>query len=129
MGRVRVVPAAGTVFHGMGTVWENPTRGLPVLNPIYVMKQRMEFQNIKVFVNLFVNEDIFVGVETVQSFLHPVKSIHCMGLVLSIVNEIKKAMGGRDKTRRGYTSENAKKNFLHLCVLFQSTARSTRCPF
>ena len=33
MGRVRVVPATGTVFAGTGTVWENPTRGLPVLNP------------------------------------------------------------------------------------------------
>ena len=33
MGRVRVVPVAGTVCHGVGTVWENPTRGLPVLNP------------------------------------------------------------------------------------------------
>ena len=33
MGRVRVVPATGKVFAGMGTVWENPTRGLPVLNP------------------------------------------------------------------------------------------------
>ena len=27
MGRVRVVPATGTV-------WENPTHGLPILNPI-----------------------------------------------------------------------------------------------
>ena len=33
-GRVWVAPAAGTVRHGMGTVWENPTRGLPVLNPM-----------------------------------------------------------------------------------------------
>ena len=32
-GRVQVVPVAGTVCHGAGTVWENPTRGLPVLNP------------------------------------------------------------------------------------------------
>ena len=32
MGQVRVVPATGTVFGGAGTVWENPTRGLPVLN-------------------------------------------------------------------------------------------------
>ena len=32
-GRVRVVPATGKVFAGMGTVWENPTRGLPDLNP------------------------------------------------------------------------------------------------
>ena len=32
-GRVRVVPVAGTVCHGAGTVWENLTRGLPVLNP------------------------------------------------------------------------------------------------
>ena len=33
-GRVRVVPVVGTVCHGAGTVWENLTRGLPVLNPI-----------------------------------------------------------------------------------------------
>jgi hypothetical protein len=33
-GRVQVVPTAGTVCHGTGTVWENPTRGLPILNPI-----------------------------------------------------------------------------------------------
>ena len=33
MGRVRAVPAMGKVFAGMGTVWENPTCGLPVLNP------------------------------------------------------------------------------------------------
>ena len=26
----------GTVCHGAGTVRENPTRGLPVLNPTYV---------------------------------------------------------------------------------------------
>ena len=32
-GRVWVVPAMGTVCHGAGTVRENPTRGLPVLNP------------------------------------------------------------------------------------------------
>ena len=32
-GRVWVVPVAGMVCHGAGTVWENPTRGLPVLNP------------------------------------------------------------------------------------------------
>jgi hypothetical protein len=34
MGQVRVVPATGMVFVGTGTVWENPTRRLPVLNPI-----------------------------------------------------------------------------------------------
>jgi hypothetical protein len=34
MGWVQVVPAVGTVCHGAGMVWENPTRGLPVLNPI-----------------------------------------------------------------------------------------------
>ena len=38
-GRVRVVPAAGTVCHGTGTVRENPTRGLPVLNPNDQIKQ------------------------------------------------------------------------------------------
>jgi hypothetical protein len=27
------VPATGAVSAGSGTVWENPTRGLPVLNP------------------------------------------------------------------------------------------------
>ena len=27
------VPVAGTVFAGLGAVWENPTRGLPVSNP------------------------------------------------------------------------------------------------
>ena len=27
------VPGAGTVSAGTGAVWENPTRGLPVLNP------------------------------------------------------------------------------------------------
>ena len=32
-GQVRVVPTMGMVCHGTGTVWENPTRGLPVLNP------------------------------------------------------------------------------------------------
>ena len=32
-GQVRVVPVAGTVCHGAGTVWENPTRRSPVLNP------------------------------------------------------------------------------------------------
>ena len=32
-GRVQVVPMAGTVCHGTGTVWENLTCGLPVLNP------------------------------------------------------------------------------------------------
>jgi hypothetical protein len=29
----RVIPATGTGSAGSGTVWENPTRGLPVLNP------------------------------------------------------------------------------------------------
>jgi hypothetical protein len=30
-------PVAGTVCAGTGTVWENPTRGLPVRNPISIM--------------------------------------------------------------------------------------------
>ena len=29
----RVIFGLGTVFHGTGTVWENPTHGLPMLNP------------------------------------------------------------------------------------------------
>ena len=29
-----MIYGSGTVFAGTGTVWENPTRGLPVLNPI-----------------------------------------------------------------------------------------------
>ena len=33
MGQVQVVHAIGMVCHGTGTVWENPTRGLPILNP------------------------------------------------------------------------------------------------
>jgi hypothetical protein len=32
-GRYVPVPGTGTVYAGTGTVWENPTRGLPVLNP------------------------------------------------------------------------------------------------
>jgi hypothetical protein len=32
-GRYVPVPGTGTVYAGAGTVWENPTRGLPVLNP------------------------------------------------------------------------------------------------
>ena len=31
--RVRVYPAAGTVYDGTGAVWQKPTRGIPVLNP------------------------------------------------------------------------------------------------
>ena len=41
---LRVVPAMGTVFAGTGTVfvgtgtvWQNPTRGLPILNPNYTV--------------------------------------------------------------------------------------------
>jgi hypothetical protein len=30
---VRVYPPTGTVYTGMGAVWENLTCGLPVLNP------------------------------------------------------------------------------------------------
>jgi hypothetical protein len=33
MGQVRVLPMMGTVYTGTGTVWKNPTRGLPILNP------------------------------------------------------------------------------------------------
>jgi len=32
-GRCVPAPATGTVYAGTGTVWENPTRGLPVRNP------------------------------------------------------------------------------------------------
>jgi hypothetical protein len=32
-GRCVPVPGTGTVYAGTGAVWENPTRGLPVLNP------------------------------------------------------------------------------------------------
>ena len=32
-GRVQVVPVTGMVCHSTGTVWENPTCGLPILNP------------------------------------------------------------------------------------------------
>ena len=32
--RVRVYPAAGTVYNGMGAVWQKPTRGIHVLNPM-----------------------------------------------------------------------------------------------
>ena len=31
----RMIYGSGTVFGGMGTVWENPTRRLPVLNTSY----------------------------------------------------------------------------------------------
>jgi hypothetical protein len=31
--RLVTVPLAGTVCHGKGKVWENLTRGIPVLNP------------------------------------------------------------------------------------------------
>jgi hypothetical protein len=34
MGRCIPVPVPGMVCKGQGTVWENPTRGLPVVNPI-----------------------------------------------------------------------------------------------
>ena len=27
------IPGTGTVYYSMGMVWENPTRGLPILNP------------------------------------------------------------------------------------------------
>ena len=33
-GSWRVIPATGTGSAGSGTVWENPTRGLPVSNPM-----------------------------------------------------------------------------------------------
>ena len=32
-GRYVPVPSTGTVYAGTGAVWENPTCGLPVLNP------------------------------------------------------------------------------------------------
>ena len=34
-GRYVPVTGAGAVYTGAGAVWENPTRGLPVLNPIH----------------------------------------------------------------------------------------------
>ena len=33
MGQYVPIPGMGTVYVGTGAVWENPTRGLPVLNP------------------------------------------------------------------------------------------------
>jgi hypothetical protein len=33
MVRYAPVPSTGTVYYGTGTVWENPTCRLPVLNP------------------------------------------------------------------------------------------------
>ena len=34
-GSWQVIPATGAVSGGMGTVWEKPTRGLPVISPIH----------------------------------------------------------------------------------------------
>jgi hypothetical protein len=36
--RVRVYPWRVTVCAGSGTVWENPTRGIPVFNPKFNMQ-------------------------------------------------------------------------------------------
>jgi hypothetical protein len=35
-GSVQMLPMTGTVYVGLGTVWENPTHRLPILNPTYV---------------------------------------------------------------------------------------------
>ena len=58
--------------------------------------------------------------EKVKCFLHPLKSVGCMRLILSIINEIEKATGSSKNARGSYTSENANKNLLHFFVFFSS---------